>query len=122
MQKAFPDLFEAQPDLLFQLVTMLNPEVVQDSGVPVCTTVQEPGHFVITFPRSYHGGFNHGFNCAEAVNFAPSDWLPMGGWAVERYRFYHKAAVLSHDELLCIVAKVCTSQPPCSVEMALFHS
>jgi histone demethylase JARID1 len=40
MQKAFPDLFEAQPDLLFQLVTMLNPEVVQDSGVPVCTTVQ----------------------------------------------------------------------------------
>jgi histone demethylase JARID1 len=109
MQKAFPDLFEAQPDLLFQLVTMLNPEVVRDSGVPVCTTVQEPGHFVITFPRSYHGGFNHGFNCAEAVNFAPADWLPMGGWAVERYRFYHKAAVLSHDELLCIVAKVCKS-------------
>jgi histone demethylase JARID1 len=63
-----------------------------------------------------------GFNCAEAVNFAPADWLPMGGWAVERYRFYHKAAVLSHDELLCIVAKVCKSQPPCSVEMALFQS
>jgi histone demethylase JARID1 len=46
----------------------------------------------------------------------------MGGWAVERYRFYHKAAVLSHDELLCIVAKVCKSQSPCSVEMALFDS
>ena len=25
---------------------------------------------------------------------------------MERYRLYHKAAVLSHDELLCVVAKV----------------
>ncbi|XP_073385841.1 lysine-specific demethylase JMJ17 isoform X3 [Physcomitrium patens] len=105
MQKSFPDLFEAQPDLLFQLVTMLNPTVLRDSNVPVCTTTQEAGHFVITFPRSYHGGFNHGFNCAEAVNFAPADWLPMGGFAVERYRLYHKRAVISHDELLCVVAK-----------------
>lgn len=40
MQKAFPDLFEAQPDLLFQLVTMLNPTVLRDSNVPVCTTTQ----------------------------------------------------------------------------------
>jgi hypothetical protein len=40
MQKSFPDLFEAQPDLLFQLVTMLNPTVLRDSGVPVCTTTQ----------------------------------------------------------------------------------
>ncbi|KAL2610474.1 hypothetical protein R1flu_029047 [Riccia fluitans] len=105
MQKAFPDLFAAQPDLLFQLVTMLNPSVLRDNGIPVCTTVQEARNFVITFPRSYHGGFNHGFNCAEAVNFAPTDWLPFGSFGVERYRFYHKAAVLSHDELLCVVAK-----------------
>lgn len=40
MQKSFPDLFEAQPDLLFQLVTMLNPMVLRDSHVPVCTTTQ----------------------------------------------------------------------------------
>lgn len=40
MQKSFPDLFEAQPDLLFQLVTMLNPTVLRDSNVPVCTTTQ----------------------------------------------------------------------------------
>ncbi|XP_059443641.1 lysine-specific demethylase JMJ17 isoform X2 [Corylus avellana] len=106
MQKSLPDLFDAQPDLLFQLVTMLNPSVLQEHGVPVYSILQEPGNFVITFPRSYHGGFNLGLNCAEAVNFAPADWLPHGGVGAERYQQYHKAAVLSHEELLCVVAKV----------------
>ncbi|KAF9600058.1 hypothetical protein IFM89_002531 [Coptis chinensis] len=105
MRKSLPDLFDAQPDLLFQLVTMLNPTVLQENGVPVYTVLQEPGNFVITFPRSFHGGFNLGLNCAEAVNFAPADWLPHGGLGAELYRLYHKAAVLSHEELLCVVAK-----------------
>ncbi|KZV31546.1 lysine-specific demethylase 5B-like [Dorcoceras hygrometricum] len=105
MRDSLPDLFEAQPDLLFQLVTMLNPSVLLAKGVPVCSILQEPGNFVITFPRSYHGGFNFGLNCAEAVNFAPADWLPHGGFGAELYRHYHKAAVLSHEELLCVAAK-----------------
>ncbi|KAF5175251.1 Lysine-specific demethylase 5b [Thalictrum thalictroides] len=105
MRKTLPDLFDAQPDLLFQLVTMLNPSVLQENGVPVYTVLQEPGNFVITFPRSFHGGFNLGLNCAEAVNFAPADWLPHGGCGAELYRLYHKPAVLSHEELLCVAAK-----------------
>ncbi|KAJ7952318.1 Transcription factor jumonji (JmjC) domain protein [Quillaja saponaria] len=105
MKSSLPDLFDAQPDLLFQLVTMLNPSVLQENGVPVYSVLQEPGNFVITFPRSYHGGFNLGFNCAEAVNFAPADWLPHGGFGAELYQQYHKIAVLSHEELLCVVAQ-----------------
>lgn len=105
MRNCLPDLFDAQPDLLFQLVTMLNPSVLQENGVSVYSVLQEPGNFVITFPRSYHGGFNFGLNCAEAVNFAPADWLPHGGFGAELYQLYRKAAVLSHEELLCVVAK-----------------
>ncbi|OMO58640.1 hypothetical protein COLO4_34455 [Corchorus olitorius] len=105
MRSCLPDLFDAQPDLLFQLVTMLNPSVLRENGVPVYSVLQEPGNFVITFPKSYHGGFNLGLNCAEAVNFAPADWLPHGGSAAELYQLYRKAAVLSHEELLCVVAK-----------------
>ncbi|ONK64081.1 uncharacterized protein A4U43_C07F21890 [Asparagus officinalis] len=105
MRNTLPDLFDAQPDLLFQLVTMLNPSVLQENGVPVYNVLQEPGNFVVTFPKSFHGGFNFGLNCAEAVNFAPADWLPHGGRGAEWYRLYHKAAVLSHEELLCVVSK-----------------
>ena len=49
---------------------------------------------------------NSGLNCAEAVNFAPADWLPHGGVGAELYRTYRKAPVLSHEELLYVVAKV----------------
>lgn len=106
MRSCLPDLFDAQPDLLFQLVTMLNPSVLEENGVPVYSVLQEPGNFVITFPRSYHGGFNLGLNCAEAVNFAPADWLPHGGFGSELYKLYHKPAVLSHEELLCVAVKI----------------
>ncbi|XP_047341100.1 lysine-specific demethylase 5B [Impatiens glandulifera] len=105
MRNSLPDLFDAQPDLLFQLVTMLNPTVLQQNKVPVYSVLQESGSFVITFPRSYHGGFNFGLNCAEAVNFAPADWLSHGGFGSELYRLYRKAAVFSHEELLYAVAK-----------------
>lgn len=58
------------------------------------------GSFVVTFPNAYHAGFNTGFNCAEAVNFAPPDWLPHGSDVVRKYRTQSKALTISHDQLL----------------------
>lgn len=40
MRKALPDLFDAQPDLLFHLVTMLNPSLLKENGVPVYNVLQ----------------------------------------------------------------------------------
>lgn len=36
MKKLAPELFDSQPDLLHQLVTIMNPNVLMEHGVPVC--------------------------------------------------------------------------------------
>lgn len=104
MREAVPELFETQPDLLFQLVTLLTPEQLKKAGVRVYALDQRAGQFVITFPQAYHAGFNHGFNFNEAVNFAPFDWEPFGLAGVERLQLFRKQPCFSHDELLWTAA------------------
>ncbi|XP_048595947.1 lysine-specific demethylase JMJ14-like isoform X2 [Brassica napus] len=100
MKKLLPDLFEEQPDLLHQLVTQLSPSILKEQGIPVYRAVQRSGEFILTFPKAYHSGFNCGFNCAEAVNVAPVDWLVHGQDAVEGYSKQRRKSSLSHDKLL----------------------
>ncbi|KAF5179111.1 Lysine-specific demethylase [Thalictrum thalictroides] len=100
MKKNLPDLFKEQPDLLHELVTQISPTILKPEGVPVYRAVQHSGEFVLTFPRAYHAGFNCGFNCAEAVNVAPVDWLPHGQSAVELYSEQCRKTSLSHDKIL----------------------
>lgn len=104
MKKLAPELFESQPDLLHQLVTIMNPNTLMAHGVPIYRTNQCAGEFVITFPRSYHSGFNQGFNFAEAVNFCTVDWMPLGRQCVDHYRDLNRYCVFSHDEMICTMA------------------
>jgi histone demethylase JARID1 len=50
MRQVLPDLFDAQPDLLFHLVTMLNPSILRANGVPVYSVMQVSGSFVSWHP------------------------------------------------------------------------
>ena len=97
---ALPDQVAIQPDLLFQLVAMLSPRVLQAYGVPVHSATQEAGQFVVTFPNAYHAGFNLGTNCGEAVNFAPADWARFAAAGVARYRLYRRPCVIAQEEML----------------------
>ncbi|KAK4509010.1 phosphogluconate dehydrogenase (decarboxylating) gnd1 [Mucor velutinosus] len=105
MRKAVPELFEQQPDLLFQLVTMLSPERLKKENVNVYAVDQRPGQFVITYPKAYHSGFNHGFNFCEAVNFAPSEWVDYGLECAKSYKNYRRQPCFSHDNLLVTAAR-----------------
>lgn len=46
MSKIAPELFEATPDLLHQLVTICNPNILQQKNVPIYRTNQAAGEFV----------------------------------------------------------------------------
>ncbi|TPX31535.1 hypothetical protein SmJEL517_g05157 [Synchytrium microbalum] len=104
LKKTVPELFEMNPDLLFHITTMLSPATLLRNRVPCHAIDQRAGEFIVTFPRAYHGGFNHGFNFCEAVNFATADWLSYGTQSIERYRDFRKMPVFNHEELLITTA------------------
>jgi hypothetical protein len=99
-----PELFQKDPKLLFKLCTMIAPKVLRERGVRVNHTVQYPGEFIVTLPQAYHAGFSHGFNCSEAVNFAPADWMPFGRASIQRYRAKKRSPVFSHERLVLTLA------------------
>lgn len=100
-----PELFDKQPDILFQRATMISPEILTSKKIPVYAIDQHPGQFVMTFPKCYHAGFNHGFNYNEAVNYAPPDWVPFGEECMLSYKIQKRAPLFSHDRLLISIAK-----------------
>jgi len=112
MKQTAPELFHSQPDLLHQLVTILNPNILMKANVPIYRTDQKAGEFVVTFPKSYHTGFNQGFNFAEVVNFASVDWISIGRECVKYYSSLKRQCVFSHDELLYKIANSCDDLTP----------
>ncbi|CAN6855942.1 unnamed protein product [Brassica oleracea] len=96
-------------DVLLGKTTIFPPKILLDHGVPVYKAVQKPGEFVVTFPRAYHAGFSHGFNCGEAVNFAMGDWFPFGAIASSRYAHLNRLPLLPHEELICKEAMLLNS-------------
>lgn len=70
--------FNACKEYLRHKTKMFSPSILREHGISFNTVLQQAGEFVITFPGSYHAGFNHGFNIAEATNFASVGWFDIG--------------------------------------------
>ncbi len=64
-------------------MTVLSPKILQKYSIPFSKVTQEAGEFIITFPKAYHSGYNHGYNCAESTNFALPRWIDYGKKATQ---------------------------------------
>ncbi|XP_054581063.1 lysine-specific demethylase 4D-like [Eptesicus fuscus] len=73
-RELFPGSSRGCEAFLRHKVALISPSVLKENGVPFSRITQEAGEFMVTFPYGYHAGFNHGFNCAEAINFATPRW------------------------------------------------
>merc|ERR1712137_709267 len=74
----FTELYGQCKEFLRHKTTLISPSIIRSAGITLYTGVQREGEFMITFPGAYHAGFNHGFNCAESVNFALESWISRG--------------------------------------------
>lgn len=102
MKSLAPDLFDKQPDLLHQLVTLVSPydKKFQDAKITCYKAVQNPNEYIVTFPKCYHAGFNSGYNFNEAVNFTLDSWVPYGIEAIGDYQLTGKQCVFDMFELM----------------------
>ena len=82
-QKLFPDMAETCFNLLRHKAVMIGPDLLKAHNIPFNKLVHEQGTIIVVFPHAYHAGFNHGFNMAEAINFALPRWVEYG----KRFRF-----------------------------------
>ncbi|KAI5947681.1 Lysine-specific demethylase 4D [Manis javanica] len=82
LERLAEDLFPASASgcgaFLRHKFTLMSPTVLRDNGISFSRVMQEAGEFMVTFPYGYHAGFNHGFNCVEANNFAKLRWTNYG--------------------------------------------
>lgn len=78
MIKLFPEASKKCTEFLRHKTFIVHPILLINHGIKVYKCIQEPGEFIITQGGSYHGGFNYGLNCAEAVNFCTSSWITLG--------------------------------------------
>ncbi|KAF7838215.1 lysine-specific demethylase REF6 [Senna tora] len=98
--------------ILGEKTTVMSPEVFVSAGVPCCRLVQNAGEYVVTFPRAYHTGFSHGFNCAEAANIATPEWLRVAKDAAIRRASINYPPMVSHFQLLYDLALALCSRIP----------
>uniref|UniRef100_A0A5B6ZDI0 Putative lysine-specific demethylase REF6 n=1 Tax=Davidia involucrata TaxID=16924 RepID=A0A5B6ZDI0_DAVIN len=101
--------------VLGEKTTVMSPEVLISAGVPCCRLEQNAGEFVVTFPRAYHSGFSHGFNCGEAANIATPGWLRVAKDAAIRRASINCPPMVSHFQLLYDLALSLCSRIPMSI-------
>lgn len=101
--------------ILGEKTTVMSPEVFISAGVPCCRLVQNAGEFVVTFPRAYHTGFSHGFNCGEAANIATPEWLRVAKEAAIRRASLNYPPMVSHFQLLYDLALALCSRIPAGI-------
>jgi protein Jumonji len=54
---------------------MVPPDMLVSNDVPLCRTVQEPGQFIVVFPKAFTSSICTGYVVSESVYFAQQSWL-----------------------------------------------
>lgn len=89
---------------------MVPPSILVENGVSLCRTVQQPGQYVVVFPKAFTCSLSTGYVVSESVYFAPPHWLGSAEKAFDELRNSCEPSMFSLDRLLLsIVADVRSS-------------
>ncbi|KAK9499880.1 hypothetical protein O3M35_002830 [Rhynocoris fuscipes] len=83
---------------------MVPPQLLVEHGVSVCKTVQEPGQFVVVFPRAFTSSLCTGYSVSESVYFAHSSWLDTSRSVFKDIQESSEPPIFSLEKLLFNIA------------------
>ncbi|KAK6627583.1 hypothetical protein RUM44_010061 [Polyplax serrata] len=83
---------------------MIPPTLLVENGVSLCHTVQEPGQFILVFPRSFISSICTGYLVSESVYFAQSSWLTTAEQAFKDIQESCEPSMFSLEKLLFSIA------------------
>ncbi|KAL6261415.1 hypothetical protein P5V15_006509 [Pogonomyrmex californicus] len=79
---------------------MVPPELLVSNGVPLCQIVQEPGQFIIVFPKAFTSSICTGYVVSESVYFAQSSWLETAEQVFKDIQDSCEPSIFSFEKLL----------------------
>ncbi|XP_014487051.1 PREDICTED: uncharacterized protein LOC106750918 isoform X2 [Dinoponera quadriceps] len=79
---------------------MVPPKLLIDNDVPLCQTVQEPGQFIIVFPKAFTSSICTGYVVSESVYFAQPSWLETAEQVFKDIQDSCEPSIFSFERLL----------------------
>ncbi|XP_056629738.1 uncharacterized protein LOC130440524 [Diorhabda sublineata] len=92
---------------------MVPPNLLVENQVSLCHTVQEPGQFIVVFPKAFTSSISTGYVVSESVYFAPIYWLKTANHLFNALKQSNEPAMFSFERLVINVA----NDSKCSIEI-----
>ncbi|EUD68980.1 hypothetical protein C922_00671 [Plasmodium inui San Antonio 1] len=87
---------ENNKNKIYKLTIQVPIEVFLKNKIPVYKNIQRKNEFIFLWPKTFHGGFNSGYNCNEACNIAPTFWLFYGLQSYYNYKYFRNTCISIH--------------------------
>ncbi|CAH1970483.1 unnamed protein product [Acanthoscelides obtectus] len=104
LQKLVPNCCRDKELWLPSDTVMIPPSLLIENGVSLCRAVQEPGQFVVVFPKVFTSSISTGYVVSESVYFAPPYWLKSARNLFDVLRNSCEPSMFSLDRLLINIA------------------
>ncbi|KAL1517357.1 hypothetical protein ABEB36_001128 [Hypothenemus hampei] len=99
MQKLVPNYCRDKELWLPSDTAMVPPDMLLDENVSLCKTIQEPGQFMVVFPKVYTSSICTGYVVSESVYFAPLHWLKTARGLFDELKNSYEPSMFSLDKL-----------------------
>ncbi|XP_026741861.1 microtubule-associated protein futsch [Trichoplusia ni] len=86
-------------------IAMIPPQILREHNVSLARTVQNPGEFVIVFPKAYSCSISTGYTESESVYFAPRSWVQYLAQVIQETRESCEPTMFSLEELLILMCQ-----------------